>query len=423
MLNTLGSDRKVIPMTSRREGKATELQIQIDDVYACLGQCAGCVLTPEERKTMSADMSEEVLALTIERLKEHAAASGPLKRVNLTFGIADHLLIGVDYMRRIHALGSAVIEAGKPSDRDHSAVFFTTSLVGKPASVIAMLRETRARLEGDVPFIPLVVLDGRLIKAAKFGPMWREMVLAAKELFGKVDLSTNLSTDAVGCMSPEELALFASRNGFDEVTVNWAPTIRNAQGTLGDTTAVANWLLEFDRLAERQHALTTSFRPVIARTVDSIMCRDGHAPSLINAVEEIVPETIRKSIEIDHLGYLLPKFEAIGDITHADRHGLAPLGNVRDGSIADIIDRAMPKVLSKIIGIHAQGACSTCRHSAVCAGTGFHVATHVARRTGMSQVAVEEQCPHVAFSVIDRIASEMMAAEQIDDRGLLWSAG
>ncbi|NTF17274.1 hypothetical protein G6L37_02360 [Agrobacterium rubi] len=410
-------------MMPRRESRATELQIQIDDVYACLGQCAGCVLTPDERKTMSADMSEETLALTISRLKEHAAASGPLKRINVTFGIADHLLIGVDYLQRMHALGSSVIEAGHPSDREHSAVFFTTSLVGKPASVIATLRETRARLEGDVPFIPLVVLDGRLIKAAKFGPMWKEMVLVAKELFGKVDLSTNLSTDAVSCMSPEELALFASRNGFDEVTVNWAPTIRNAASTLADTAAIASWLLEFDRLAEQRHTLTTSFRPVIARTVDSIMCADGHAPSLINAVEQIVPETIRKSIEIDHLGYLLPKFEAIGDITHADRHGLAPLGNVRDGSIASIIDRAMPRILSKIIGIHAQGACSTCRHSAVCAGTGFHVATHVARRTGSSHTASEEACPHVAFSVIDRIVGEMMTVDHEADRGPLWSAG
>lgn len=413
----------VIHMPERRGARATELQIQIDDVYACLGQCAGCVLTPEERKTMSADMSDETLALTISRLKEHAAASGPLKRVNLTFGIADHLLIGVDYMQRMHALGSSVIEAGNPSDREHSAVFFTTSLVGKPASVIAMLRETKARLEGDIPFIPLVVLDGRLIKAAKFGPMWKEMVIAAKELFGKVDLSTNLSTDAVSCMSPEELALFAARNGFDEVTVNWAPTVRNARGTLENTSAIADWLLEFDQLAERRHSLTTSFRPVIARTVDSIMCSDSHAPALLNAVEQIVPETIRKSIEIDHLGYVLPKFEAVGDITHADRHGLAPLGNIRDGSIASIIDRAMPRVLSKIIGIHAQGACATCRHSAVCAGTGFHVATHVARRTGISRTANEEACPHVAFSVIDRIAREMMAVDQAADRGPLWSAG
>lgn len=422
MLTVAGSDRKVVPMTPRREARATELQIQIDDVYACLGQCAGCVLTPEERKTMSADMTEETLNLTIGRLREHAAASGPLKRVNLTFGIADHLLIGVDYMRHIHALGSSVIEAGNPSDRAHSAVFFTTSLVGKPQSVIAMLRETRSRLESDVPFIPLVVLDGRLIKAAKFGPMWREMVLAAKELFGKVDLSTNLSTDAVRCMSPDELATFAARNGFDEVTVNWAPTMRNASGTLGDTAAITEWLLEFDQLAEKRHSLTTSFRPVIARTIDSIMCGDGHAPSLVNAVEQIVPETIRKSIEIDHLGYLLPKFEAIGDITHADRHGLAPLGNIRDGSIAAIIDKAMPRILSKIIGIHAQGACSTCRHSAICAGTGFHVATHVARRSGRSQVFAEESCPHVAFSVIDRIAAEMMADEAVSDRGTLWAA-
>jgi hypothetical protein len=152
------------------------------------------------------------------------------------------------------------------------------------------------------------------------------------------------------------------------------------------------------------------------------MCGDGHAPSLVTAVEQIVPETIRKSIEIDHLGYLLPKFEAIGDITHADRHGLAPLGNIRDGSIVSIIDKAMPRILSKIIGLHAQGACSTCRHSAVCAGTGFHVATHVARKTGKSQVVAEEGCPHVAFAIIDRIAAEMMAAEKAPERGTLWAA-
>lgn len=422
MLRESGGSTKVIQIRPRREAKASELQIQIDDVYACLGQCAGCVLTPEERKTMSADMAPEMLDLAISKLKDHAASVGPLKRVNVTFGIADHLLIGVDYMQRLHALGSSVIKAGQPSDTAHSAVFFTTSLVGKPQSVIAMLRETRARMEGDVPFIPLVVLDGRLIKAAKFGPMWKEMVLAAKELFGKVDLSTNLSTDAAGCMSPEELALFASRNGFDEVTVNWAPTLRNAGGTLDRPEKIADWLLEFDRLAESRHALTTSFRPVIARTVDSMMCGDGHVPSLIDAVEQIVPETIRKSIEIDHLGYLLPKFEAIGDVTHADRHGLAPLGNIKDDSIAAIIDRAMPRVLSKIIGIHAQGACSTCKHSAICAGTGFHVATNVARRTGMSQTAMEEACPHVAFPVIDRIVKEMTAADQRADRGMLWGA-
>ncbi|WP_327210721.1 hypothetical protein [Rhizobium leguminosarum] len=405
-----------------RRRKAGELQIQIDDVYACLGQCAGCVLAPEERKAQSADMTEETLALAVGKLREHAAAVGPLNRINVTFGIADHLLIGVDYLEKLHALGSSIVEAGRPADRAHSAVFFTTSLVGKPASVIAMLREVRARMRGSVPLIPLVVLDGRLIKSMKFGPMWREMVLVAKELFGKVDLSTNLSGDAVSCMSPQELASFATRNGFDEVTVNWAPTIRNAASTLDDVAAVTTWLLEFDRLAERKHAITTSFRPVIARTIDAIMCRDGSAPSLIGAVEGIVPETIRKSIEIDHLGFVLPKLEAIGDITHADRHGLKALGHLSDGTVEEIIERAMPRVLSKIIGIHAQGACSTCRHTAVCAGTGFHVATHVARKTGRSQAFDEEACPHVAYALIDAIASQMRAQDEAMDRGPLFRA-
>ena len=411
----------VVPITKNR-ARAGELQIQIDDVHACLGQCAGCVLSAEERRASRPDMSGATMALTVARLEEHAAAVGPLNRINVTFGIADHLLIGADYLVELHRLGSRIVEAGSPADRAHSAVFFTTSLVGRPSSVTAMLREVRSRLEGEVPLIPLVVLDGRLIKAAKFGPMWKEMVTVAKELFGKVDLSTNLSADGVACMSPEELARFAWRNGFDEVTVNWAPTLANAASTLDGHEDVGRWILEFDALAQRRHMLTTSFRPVIERTVDSVMCREGTAPGLVSSVEQIVPETVRKSIEIDHLGNILPKLEAIGDITHAPRHGLKALGNVADGPILDTIAKAMPRLLSKVIGIHAQGACSTCRHSAVCAGTGFHVATHVARASGRSHASKETACPHFAYDVIDRIVSERRREDKTREPEALWAA-
>ncbi|WP_430905360.1 hypothetical protein, partial [Maribacter flavus] len=71
----------------------------------------------------------------------------------------------------------------------------------------------------------------------------------AKDLFGKVDLATNLSTDAVAAMSPDELIEFAEINGFDEVTVNWAPTIENAERTLSDVQTITNWLNRFDELA------------------------------------------------------------------------------------------------------------------------------------------------------------------------------
>lgn len=403
-------------MLSHRK-RATELQIQIDDVYACLGQCAGCVLAVEERRSPSPDMSSNILELSVERLKEHATSMQPLQRINVTFGIADHILFGADYIVDLHRRGSEIIRAGNPSDKAHSAVFFTTSLVGKPAKVIELMKNVRSRIGDNIQLIPLVVLDGRLIEAAKFGPLWKEMVLEAKRLFGKVDLSTNLSVEAIKAMSPEQLAQFATDNGFDEVTINWAPTLMNAPKTLGDTQAMSDWLIAFDQIAQGKDHITTSFRPVIEKTVDALMCTyDGTPPNLMQTVTELVPETIMKSIEIDHLGNLLPKFEAIGDITHAERHGFKPLGHISKASIKDLIEAAMPVVARKIAAVHARGACSTCEYSPVCAGTGFHVATNVARLTNHI-VKDSNSCPHVAYGLIKRIAEEMMDRHQ--ERGLV----
>jgi hypothetical protein len=389
-------------LTSTSEnGMATELQVQIDDVYACLGLCAGCVLSPEERRGKSPDMSSDVLELAISRLTDHAEAMRPLKRVNVTFAIADHILMGADYMKRIHALGAKIVRAGEPSSMEYSGVFFTTSLVGKPAKVMDMLKDVRESIENDVPFIPLVVLDGRVVNATKFGAQWKEMVLYAKNLFGKVDLNTNLSVEAISTMSPSELLGFAEGNGFDDVTVNWTPTLANANSTLSDNEAMAKWLLEFDELVRLRGDITTGYGQYLDRVVENAIRDRGEdaASGMIDYVKALVPETVRKSIEVDHYGNLLAKFEAVGDIPHSPRHGLKPLGHLSEGSIDEILERGQTAMMRNVIAQHARGACLACDYSAVCAVTGFHISTGVARRTGKNETTGE--CPHVARPLIE----------------------
>lgn len=389
-------------LTSTAEnGRATELQVQIDDVYACLGLCAGCVLTPDERRGKSPDMPDDVLELAIDRLTDHASAMRPLNRVNVTFAIADHILMGGDYMKRIHGLGARIVRAGAPSSMEYSGVFFTTSLVGKPAKVMELLKDVRESIEDDVPFIPLVVLDGRVVKKTKFGAQWKEMVLYAKALFGKVDLNTNLSVEACGSMSPGELMAFASDNGFDDVTVNWTPTLANANATLSDNRVMSLWLLEFDELVRARGDITSGYGQYLDRVVENaIRDRGGDGASgMADYAKALVPETIRKSVEVDHHGNLLAKFEAVGDIPHATRHGLRPLGHISEGSIDEILARGQPAMLRNVMAQHARGACLACEYNAVCAVTGFHVATAVARKTGMQEPAGE--CPHVARPLIE----------------------
>lgn len=390
-------------------GRATELQVQIDDVYACLGLCSGCVLMPEERKAKEPDMSPETLELTVLRLTDHARAMRPLKRVNVTFAIADHILMGPEYMKRIHALGSRIVRAGEPETMDFSGVFFTTSLVGKPAKVMSMLREVHEGIERDVPFIPLVVLDGRVVNATKFGAQWKEMVLYAKELFGKVDLNTNLSVEAIRTMSPAELLAFAADNGFDDVTVNWTPTLANAAATLADNAGMAAWLIEFDHLVRLRGDITTGYGQYLDRVVENAVASrgmDGFS-EMAEYVRSVVPETIRKSVEVDHTGNLLAKFEAVGDIPHSPRTGFKVLGHVSQGTVDEILDLAYPAIFRDVIIQHSKGKCVTCEYNAVCAVTGFHIATGVSRRSRKDR----DRCPHVARDLIEAAYRRLATAD------------
>jgi len=383
--------------------RAEELQMQINDVLSCFGRCSGCILSSSERKATSPSMGQATLETAIFRLKEHASSLAPLKRVNVIYGIGDHVIYGSDYLVRLHKLGSEVVRAGRPLEKNRSVVFFTTSLVGREEDVIRLLRDVKERLDGDVPFIPQVVLDGRLMNAEKFGPRWKNMVSVAKDLFGRVDLATNLSAEAVSVMPPEQLVSFAEANGFDEVAVNWAPTIANARHTVGDVDNIRKWLIEFDSLADTLPWLNTTYRPVIAKMIKAAEAR--HGLSMQEVARDIVPETMMKAFEVEPDGTVIPKFEAVGDVTHSARHGLRPIGHINDGPIRNLVADAASTVSARIMAIHAKGACASCRFSPACAGTGFHVATHVGRRTRMA--GDEGSCPHVAAALMERMSARV----------------
>jgi hypothetical protein len=391
--------------------RARELQIQIDDVHACHGMCPGCILTSGERKVMHPDMREDMLDLTIVRLREYALSLPRLNRVNVTFGIGDHLIMSESYIRRIHAAGASVIRDANPVDRAHSAVFFTTSLIGKPNEVLGKLSDCISSGDADVPLLPIVVLDPRLLHAAKFGPVYKDMISSVKNIFGKVDLTINLSDEAVADMGPSEFVEFAASNGFDEVTVNWSPTMSNAKATCSNLPATLEWLLGFDDLMQTNPGITSSFHPVLAGAIDAAMCNSdgGLLPSLIATVEGVVPETIRKSIQIDNLGNILPKFEAIGDLTHSPRFGLKGIGHVRNGAISDQVETAIPGLQRRIVSAHRHRQCMACPVSGICGATGFHVLTHVMGKTGMSD---EGRCPHVARSLIDRLLDRAISDDE-----------
>lgn len=392
--------------TAGKRRGADELQIQIDDVYACPGSCAGCALTFDERKVTKPDMEPETLALAFSRLREYVPTLEGLECINLSYAIADHLTMPDGHLEDLHREATSfLVDTGFAGPR--STVFFSTSLIGKPEKVLPRL-ELLAGFGGPAKFIPIAVLDPAKLQDPGYGKDYETLILGAKRIFGAVDLTVNLSVDAIRRLTPEFLHGFAADAGFREVTLNWAPTGENLAKTVGDPDELSSWLIAYDRIARKAGRLESSFGPVALRAIDAVRC-GWEDPTSIGAVEAaaaIVPETIRKSIEISHTGDLMAKFEAVGDVPHAPRFGYPIVGNLKNGSISDLLDKAMPRIVAEVGATHAASrACSRCPHAAPCAATGYHVYTRGLGARAARAGRAAEECPHVGRALLDYFSS------------------
>ncbi len=372
-----------------------ELQVQIDDVTACPGRCPGCALSPEERKSPDPDMSSDVLVGVSSAVAAYARELQP-DSVNVTFGIADHLMMGSQYVRDIYRVVATDLASAGYSG-ESAIVFFSTSMIANERRAKEQI-ETLTTFErvAGIDLIPVVVLDPQNLRHKTLGPQWRSYVDLANKSFGRIDLALNLSSAACSLITPLEILDYVREFGFQEVTINWTPTDGNLKSTASDMPALVGWLIDFADRADAR-GVSYSYGPVMSRAAHSVMCRlDGVA--LSEVVDTVVDKTIRHSIHVDADGSLYPKFEAIGDIPHSPRFGYSALGNVLNQSISSILDESLDMVKRRIMTEHFRDRrCVGCKYLNVCATTGFHAYSHVLEgRYGNSS------CPHVARALWDQ---------------------
>jgi hypothetical protein len=385
---------------------ATEIQIELDDVYACPGKCPGCVLTAEERKSPVPDMSKETRQTILSALADYIPTLQGLTSMNLTYGIADHLLMPTDYLVSIYK------DAAELFDRvglaGSGSIFMSTSVIGKTDMV---KKKLTALAEAAKPYktklLPIVVLDPAKLMHASFGKTYAHHIAFAKELFGTVDLAINLSDKAIAQMSPRELVDFASTHGFREVTINWVPTSDNLKATYSKAVVVSlrDWLLAFAKEAEQVH-VECSYVPVVKRAYEAWRCaldgEEGDGQGVMALAEQLLPETLSKSLQFDHAGNVFPKWEAVGDVPHNDRVGIPVWGNIHaTPDLRRLIQAKMPKTIGVVLKAVAQSPCESCPYVGFCATTGFHAYTHVLKKANASGWL--EDCPHVAKSLVEAL--------------------
>lgn len=382
---------------------SNELQLEIDDVYACPGHCPGCVLSTLERKSNKPDMSFEILSTSIKKLIDYIPTLSNLEKVNLTYGIADHFLMSNEYLEKTYHLGADLIEK-TGFKNEYNGVFFTASMIGKHELIMKKVKFLHdISLKRGVRFYVIAVLDPKNLYHKSFAQTYAKNIVETHKLIGKVDLSINLSEEAIDKISPQELYDFAVLNEFDEVTINWTPTEDNIKYVYFNQDKLAQWLIDFDTLLSQNEKLTTSYRPVIKKTINNLMCnrQDNLDYNLKNDISMNLSELVKKSIQIDDKGNIFPKYEAIGDISHTPRLGIPAWGNImEDKTIDNIINHGLKNTEKFIIKQFTKDPCLSCEFNSFCANSGFHIYNYVLNKFADKEMINKNikdlDCYHIA---------------------------
>lgn len=398
---------------------SNEIQIEIDDVYGCPGHCPGCVLSTIERKSSTPDMQITTMQNSIDKLIEYVGTLKNLEKINLTYGIADHFLMSDEYLEKTYLMGASLIKSANLSN-PYNGIFYTASMIGKNEILLPRIQKLADLSKSHgVPVYIIAVLDPKHLYHKKFSEVYSRNIIEANKIVNKIDLSINLSEEAITTISPEELFDFAQINQFDEVTINWTPTFDNLQYTFFNQDMLYDWLVKFDSIISKHKSMETSYRPVILKTINNLKCSEPEQQLTFKEnIEMNLPELVFKSIQINETGDIFPKYEAIGDIAHNPRLGFKPIGNVNSAkSIQDMFSSELVSVEKNVLKQFKSQTCATCDYNKYCANSGFHIYSHILNEAAKTNLNIKQQitnnikvneCPHIAkkiFQYYERLAT------------------
>lgn len=369
-----------------------EFQVEIVDVNACGGSCPGCMLSVTERQVDAPSMSRDTRRKALFRIREYLDCERPevakSGRVNLLYGVADHLLMPDAYLSEIFADGEQLLVESGCAQR--SLMCFTTSLIGRPEHVVRKLTHALS-MQGQVPIWPIFALDPIKLDHPIFGPRYLASIEAALKVSPNMSVVVNLSLPIVRSWPPSRLKTFLRAYGFQEPTINWIPTADNWAHTASDIGAISQWLVAFGRDADVSTApqyLRSALRGMIGT-------RQTHGEkTLMQVVRDNIATDLYGNIRIAEQGQVYPRFNAIGDIAYDERVKRQAMGTIFDQPLADVLRAAQDGIERQVLQAYfGTRACLACEHQLACGATGLHMYNRIVSPT-------DSGCPHVAHDLM-----------------------
>ncbi len=347
------------------------IQILLETVVRCGGNCSGCALSSSERMT-KADFDFTAFKSSVKKvygyIKEIAKVN-EIESLSIFLGQGDHFLLTDDDLKSIVGICDELI----PLEIKHKTVILlTASAIGKNTDIqrkMDLIYNESIRV-GIPMFIQTVFDPKKIIETKNFKDTYIKNILYLKEKCGMTDLTINLGQDFLEMMSPQEFHNWVVEYQFNHVEANWVINKNTQKMWLGNITSMHNWIKEWLLIYKNNPAYEINFIPIALRIL-------ANKDLPILKTQKVIEQSLTENLYIDSSGNLIPcKIGPINNLTPVQERMMGDkiininallTGKQVFEELKRVSVGLSKKAINKVI---THKVCALCPYKSVCATNG-----------------------------------------------------
>lgn len=286
------------------------IQILLETVVRCGGNCSGCALSSSERMT-KADFDFTSFKYSVSKIHSYLQErikTEEIESLSVFLGQGDHFLLSDDEIRQIVML---CLDMVPESIRKKTVILLTASAIGKHQEIqrkMDLIYEQSTAL-GIPMFIQTVFDPKKIVETKKFKDTYIKNILYFKDKCGMTDLTINLGHDFFEQMTAKEFHEWIIQYQFNHVEVNWVLNKVTQAMWKDNVNQMTTWIKDWLKVYKENPAYEINYIPIISRVLsfkDLPLMKSG------KDLEDILMD----NLYIDSQGNLIPcKVGPINNLT------------------------------------------------------------------------------------------------------------
>lgn len=327
------------------------IQILLETITKCAGNCSGCALSSTERMDTAFDFEnfyQKTQQLKAQLVQENVHE---IESLTVFLGQGDHFMMKND---EIEPFVKACAQMIPDSLKMKTVVFITASAIGKHEQI-----RQKMDLFYDysvaygLPFFIQVVFDPKKMNLNdKFANIYIQNILYFKEKCGMTEVTVNMGEDLYEHMTPSDFHQWIKTYQFKHIEMNWVTNKMTLPMWKKSYLKMYEWLKNWLEIYSAEPVYEINFLPFLARHLKL------KTKPLMKVSEDII-HSLKNNTYIDYMGHHF--VSQLGLISN-----LTPFGE-RLGNMSMDAEQQSKHIIRTL---SRRASCAECEYKSVCAVSG-----------------------------------------------------